>query len=224
MNLAAASICWAVTEQHLASVFEATNCVPVWQPVQQQAPSLQWGRFDRCVIASPHSLTNTERRRIAEAKSFCKHLLSCSAQDRASERKRLEGFSDQLPKEIFDELTRWNDIEPFTIEWLALQRLLRAAVSDESVTGMITAKILPTMKNLLSFSRPRSAKPRWSNSEIKEYWTALEVIKTEGMGDDIAVVVEAQMCTTNGIGVQLMKRMNSSTHSFISYLGTYTVA
>jgi hypothetical protein len=135
---------------------EATSCVPVWQPEVQKAPTLRWGRFDRCVIPSPYSLSTSQRRGIAEAKSFCKHILACSTSDRSVDRKRLEEFLDHIPKPIYEELIRWSDIEPHTVEWLALQRLLRAAVSDESVTGVISSKIVSPMRQLLHTSRPRA--------------------------------------------------------------------
>jgi hypothetical protein len=45
------------------------------------------------------------------------------------------------------------------------------------------------------------------------------MLKTGGLGDDIALLMETQMSDIKGMHVKLVRSMERSTHSFLLHLG-----
>ena len=201
------------------SLSNVMHLQPIWFPDEMKTnPDVEWGRLDRCCIPSPKSLPKDRREGIAAAKVFCKDLLSCSPDERLQRRHNLGEHQDFIPHEIFCELGRWigGDLEEFSEEWLALQRLLYCAFTDECVLGMVTSTISNSLEDILSLLNPNSSTPL---SKLMKVHIESELYKVQqaGMGDDIAEVIRLQ--TTKR--VDLVWKLQLPTYKFLLYLGMF---
>jgi hypothetical protein len=173
---------------------EVFNLKPIWQPDDfVTAQPISWGRLDRCVVPSPTTLPDKKRREIAAAKSFCKAILANKPDFREQNRVSLISHKDALPREIFDLMARWlGDMDECSEEWIIVQRLLLACVSDECILGVITDRIAHLIRDVALFVNP-DRKGSVSAQMEGEVWKKMETIALHGMGDDIAALITIEL-------------------------------
>jgi hypothetical protein len=195
------------------SLNEVFDLPPVWQPEDLlSSPPIEWGRLDRCVIASPMSLQKEKRAQIAQSKKFCKTLIAGDSGFRNAHRLEVKAHEHAIPTCILEELHRWlGGMDERTKEWLILQRILAACMTDESVLGIITNQIAPSLSHVLSAASPLRRRPL-SPTQAKDVWKHLYTVRQHGMGDDIGALITIQLQASSDL------KILGSTHGLLTFL------
>jgi hypothetical protein len=201
------------------SLYNVMHLSPIWHPEElKPSPDVEWGRLDRCCIASPKTLPKEQREGIASAKNFCKELLSCTPDERLERRHQLTEHEKYIPADVFGELCRWvgGDLEEFSEEWLVLQRLMQSCFTDECVLGIVPSCICDPLQDLLLAVNPSNQLASLTSATKDRVQAELCKLQLAGMGDDIADLIRCQ--TTKRTDQHWRLQLN--TYKFLLFLGT----
>jgi hypothetical protein len=196
------------------SLNEVMNVKPIWQPDNLLSkPPIQWGRLDRCMIPSPTTLPDAQRKRIAEAKSFCKQLITEDEGFRMNNQVELGTHKEYIPAPIYNELARWLGlVDENTAESEILKRLLRACVTGESVLGIVPASIVDVLSDILLHVNPDRPGPCAVHIQ-NDVWKKIYKVSRHGMGDDIADLITCQLECSNSF------KLSISTWQLLNHMG-----
>ena len=161
---------------------------PVWDPpLGCRAAHKKWGRMDRCAIGNScgdASQAKKCREFIAKATSS-----SISTETRLDVRSELDSISESLPAQIFALLESWLGMSPQNPKWEPLRHLLRACAYQDSLCGVISLRMIPSVKRIIQLA---NKSPAFETIEEIHVWDSLaEKISRQGLGPYIAITLKA---------------------------------
>jgi hypothetical protein len=159
----------------------------VWMPPGGlRPPKIDWGRHDRYTIGNNHGKGDH-----ASARKFVDNctLKSASRSTSHENLNKLNEHSGNIPAEVEKFLRLWFTIEETDVLWNPVRRLLHACSLEDSLCGIVTLNMVPSLEQLLSIV---NSKAPFATDVNRQLWrSAILSMKNEGMGPEIGLILES---------------------------------
>ena len=192
---------------------------PVWDPPLGRRSALKkWGRLDRCALGN--NCNNPSEARAC--REFIEKVTSPSitVDTRLDIRSELDSVSESLPNGILGLLEYWLGLSPLNLKWDPLRRLLRACAYQDSLCGIVSLRMIPSIKRITQLAC--KSPPFGTDSEIKEWDSLTDIISRQGLGPYIAMTLRTsreEYFKSNQTGQGALVAISS----FLQYVGTVCV-
>ena len=178
------------------------NADPAWAPMEIIEPLKNWGRLQRCGIASLPYHDSVERKDLQDSRDILLQLTDSgiNEEEKAILRNQLHEYKEHVGLDIYNEAMVWCVMTRDNKEYSPLRLILRALGKQDSISGIISYPSVNLTMSILQLALDNEPsqldRPIWKSN--------LQKLCFSGMGPEIVQCLNTQ-CDSGEFRITFLK-------------------